>query len=759
MAIGAPLPIVTDLSWSATATSAEAFIGSEFVEVDSGGIGPDIGFVTAKDGGIELGKPGSFGGAVVQTIRRFDTHHQKVILSVRWQTPECTGYGPAVGLGTGFGSGDTRAYIMANGGGWQLVLDRPGTPFTFWGIGGPPCQPDTPTGFRLEFKEGGMARVWNIDGSASLGWIPVPAQSNLFAYIANHSKGPVQIAEFHVSAPAALPGNPVVTSVVSVPEGVLVKWQVDRLNGAPLNTLRWQVGPTPDQTGLAKEFLPLDSPSLLPVSGTGVQWVRLIATTDAGPSAPSEPFAVVPWQATAVPPVAVGPRLVGDPRAGHPLQALVDVLDANADPTPEVTWRWQRAPAESGPWTDSQVSTSVIRLLSAADEGQWVRATAELPDTAPSTTTAVQVKPHGNELAQILVSGQSLAIGTGGGSPLTALQPFQNLGWFDGGLQPLIEKDLESPCSAMGNGVTSLMSPLPLQIAVTRHAINATTYSGLRKGTSAYTLGQIQVAAVRALAAVEGRPYRPLGVAIIHGEADQASGNGPNYEWVLREWQEDYEYDMTAATGVAAPLPMFVCQLSSYAGETEVPLNQWSASQSSGGRIVLVGPKYMLTYNQASHLDAKSYRRLGDYYAKVIHQVTVAGKPWRPVEPESAVRSGTTIDVKFHVPVPPLVFDVAEVLAATNMGFEFVDDAKSAQVTSVAILSADTVRLTLDKTPTGANPLVKYARNGVVGGQPGSNSATGVRGNLRDSDATVLSSGDPLHNWSIQFAMPVTLAL
>jgi hypothetical protein len=749
-----PLPETVDLSWAVTATTGSDFFGAEFTEVDTGGLGLDKGFVTGSPEGLHFGSAGDWNRAMVRTQRTFDTTIQDLDIEFEFVVDACTDVGPAVGVSDGSWS----AYLMQSKGAMQFPVLAPGEPWNAQTVRAPACTPGSTMAFRLHLREGGTARLQSMDGTHSYGDFPLPANGKLFAFVQNHTNKAVTIRRFTVRAPAAVADPPRIESAQSTAAGSVITWVAGNVHGAPIKSLRWLLATDKGEELLQPESFAAAPTIVVPLKGAGTQWVRLIAITDAGPSAPSERVAVLPWASAAQPPAIVGVAVAGSGRAGEALHAGASVVDANGDTLPPIGWRWQSAGSVGGPWLDVPAATAEAALPSTSDVGDWWRAVASAQGADEVASEPVEIQAAAKPaLYHVLVSGQSLSNGGGGAPALSTTQPYDNLGWKDGALGPLVEVGVESPASGLGNGLTLLHAPMPFQVAVTRHGVDATGYDGLAKGTTPYALGQTQSMAVAALAAQQQRIYRPLGVVIIHGEGDAISGKTSLYAAALREWQEDYEADMAAFIGHPIRLPMFVCQLSQ-STETGLPLAQLAAARASDGRIVLVGPKYMLDYSWNFHLDGPSYRLLGEYHAKVLRQVAVLGLPWRPLEPVSVVRTGADIDVRFHVPVPPLVLDTQQVLAAENMGFAFEDDAKSAMVQAVEITGPDTVRVRLDRPPTGGKPVLKYALNGKVGADAGAHKADSARGNLRDSDATVLGSGAPLQNWAVHFAEPVAVA-
>jgi hypothetical protein len=320
----------------------------------------------------------------------------------------------------------------------------------------------------------------------------------------------------------------------------------------------------------------------------------------------------------------------------------------------------------------------------------------------------------------------------------------------------------------MANNIT-FMNGGSYQSAVTRHGVGGFCYWQLRKGTPAYTNGINQVHAVRNAATSLGIPYRVSAVTTIHGEADQipnqsqcAQGSASLYESYLVQWQLDYETDVRAITGQVGAIPMFTDQMSSwtytpYIGTTTpgTSLGQLAAAENNPGRIYLVGPKYQFTYADGVHLTNVGYRRLGEYYGKVMKRVLIDGIAWKPLSPTSVIRTANVITATFHVPVLPLQFDITLVLPKANQGFEYFDDSPAPPTITNVQIAGNSVQITLSHTPTGSNQRLRYAYTGTVG-QVGADQAGSPRGNLRDSDNTSSLYGSSLYNWAVTFDKPVT---
>ncbi|HVJ92741.1 MAG TPA: sialate O-acetylesterase [Labilithrix sp.] len=396
--------------------------------------------------------------------------------------------------------------------------------------------------------------------------------------------------------------------------------------------------------------------------------------------------------------------------------------------------------------------------------------------TAPSATTA----PSRRDINHVLITGQSLAVGVSGAPPLSLTQPFGNLMFNTGVMaganelerfEPLVEGDTipgsKAVVETMSSGFANLVAERARadggnvhDLLVSVSASGAKPYSRLKKGTKPYDDALAQVVAGRDISQKMGKSYAVLAVLNVHGESDHAEKK-TDYLQNLLEWQADYERDVRALTGQREPVPMFHTQISSWTRlmkgtETSaIPGAQLAAHVESGGKIVLVGPKYHLSYSKDGvHLTSEGYRHMGEDYAKAYHRVVVEGKRWEPLRPIAITREGERITVKFAVPVPPLVLDTELVSDPGDYGFEYSDaSASSPRITRVEVTAPDTVVVTLSAVPTADDRHLRYAFTGTRGARSGPQ--TGARGNLRDSDATPSRSGQRLYNWCVHFDQPV----
>lgn len=384
----------------------------------------------------------------------------------------------------------------------------------------------------------------------------------------------------------------------------------------------------------------------------------------------------------------------------------------------------------------------------------------------------------------IISTGQSNATGSFAIPILSTTQPYTNrmLNEARTNLVPLVEPITGAISWALGetmsSGLANSLSYFQEQEGseyssiVSLRGDGALAYSALMQGTDMYNALLSDVVNAKNISLDENKTHIVRALTVVHGETDESSGvSAEQYEQYLVEWQEDYENDIKAITGQEEPVPMFTDQMSSWmsfgSATPHTAIGQYNATKNNPDKIILVAPKYIFDVGDwMSHMKNYSYRRLGEYYAKVYKKVVIDGEEWKPLMPEEVTMYGNEIYARFHVPVLPLAFDTTAVLAKANYGFEYADSTNSAQISSVEIISPDTVKITLTNTPTGSNPKLRYAFTGIVGSWTGSQIPGSARGNLRDSDMTPavhqdssLPSyvGNYLHNWALTFDEPITV--
>jgi hypothetical protein len=414
------------------------------------------------------------------------------------------------------------------------------------------------------------------------------------------------------------------------------------------------------------------------------------------------------------------------------------------------------------------------------------------------------------DVNHVLSTGQSNAVANDGKPVLSTTQPYANL-MFDTGVLtgtgcdgngctsyeqptsfvPLVEGDtFFSPIETMSSGLANEATKLAREkylvgkpitthdILVSLHGRSGNGYWCLRKGgcdwwpgrgyIKPFDDGMRQVTDAFALAKAAGKTYVVRAVTAIHGEHDHygkeayfplpgtdGKASIVDYGHGLEEWQRDYEDGVKAITGQTVPVPLLVSQYSHWNDRptTTIAYEQLAAHVRSKGKVVVVGPTYVLPYSSdCLHFKGHGERHLGEYFAKVYARIVLEGKKWEPLRPIAISLQGNVITATFLVPKPPLVLDTQLVSNPGNYGFEVVDDSGATPaITNVALAGPDTVKITLAAAPTGANKRLRYAYtfNGCGG------SGTIARGNLRDSDDTPSQNGYDLSNWSVHFDEPI----
>ena len=408
----------------------------------------------------------------------------------------------------------------------------------------------------------------------------------------------------------------------------------------------------------------------------------------------------------------------------------------------------------------------------------------------------------------IVGTGQSLSVGAVGTPVLATTQPYNNLKLAFGGatvappfdpniatlaMAPLTEPLRpmatsypsaypiniygETPHTAMADQLTAMAMSAAAHDYVSVHTVvgeSGQPMDVIKKnptnlptdGTSgrAYDATIFEATAIKRLAGAASKTYGIAAIVLTHGESDATNLSYGNQMYQLLT---DYNTDLAAITGQTAKIPMLVSQQNSGPADTGTVSTSailvWKASLAHPGEIVCTGPKYQYSYAADSahvHLGAKEYEKLGEKYAQVYFERVVLGHDWQPLQPTTATLSGTTITVKFHVPVPPLVWDDAMPAPhgtnipewAMGRGFELVSSGVRATISKVEITAPDTVTITAGKDLSGTLVTVGYAATAEGGTPP--TAQTARWGHLHDSDpfvGSVTQAAQP--NYCIAFQL------
>jgi hypothetical protein len=382
----------------------------------------------------------------------------------------------------------------------------------------------------------------------------------------------------------------------------------------------------------------------------------------------------------------------------------------------------------------------------------------------------------------VMGAGQSLALGNNGGVALSTSQPYANLMFGAGGLQPeatasnftataaLIEGVVtetgvsqETNHSGMANLTASrarnvifsgLSAPQNDHVVfASSHAKGGAAYAAIARGaTGYYRYGLAQVRAAKALATAASKTFAVRAVLFTHGESDDL-GSSATYQADVTRLQRDLEDDYRAITGQTEPVFMIASQdaawtkFASHATPITATALLAAARASQAQRIIVACPKYFMSTADGTHIFNNMETWLGEFYAKTYCQVVLQAGTWKNFAPRSITQSGGVITCIFDVPVGPLQFDTTTVTDPGNKGFEI----DSGTITSVTITASDTVQIAYTGGPATR---LRYAYTGTVGANAGP--TTGARGCLKDSDATASLTGRSLANWCLTFNDPIT---
>lgn len=358
-------------------------------------------------------------------------------------------------------------------------------------------------------------------------------------------------------------------------------------------------------------------------------------------------------------------------------------------------------------------------------------------------------------LEQVLVSGQSLALGVDGTPVISTTSEYPSNTWrtLTSNFAPLGANPSPSqqwPAAAIAYRLYDKWN-LAKRVAVDTGAVGATAIAGLSKGSTAYNTNITAVTNAFAICAAQRRPHRVRAVHWFQGEEDQ-SLNTPyaTYRAALAQLQADYDADIKAITGQSAAVQLITYQVNSWhnypSGHDDPTIGLAQLDEAiANANVHLSTPTYHLEhYTDGVHLVPAGYYHLGELCARA--HAAVFGAGWDCLRPISATRVGAVTTVQFNVPVGPLRFDTAIVAAQTNMGFTYTDSSSPPAISSV-VLGGDgtSVVVTLASTPTGTGKKIRYGWLNTM------------KGNLCDSETAVsVYDAVRLSNWCVHFDQAVT---
>jgi len=395
-------------------------------------------------------------------------------------------------------------------------------------------------------------------------------------------------------------------------------------------------------------------------------------------------------------------------------------------------------------------------------------------------------------IVHIICYGQSLSVGATAYSPISTVQRFDNL-MFKGGvltqhpddssdyygeLVPLVESGPdkhedgylggETPCSGAADMIKERIlvengighSQQQYQVLCSAPGDGGLSIAELSDGTTCFDALKDNITNGHALAVAAGKTYNVPAVLWAQGEQDNSLGTSvSSYKATLKKLREDIDTHAKLTTGQTNDVRLICYQLQRYLSHGMLVQKAIYEASLEDAHIHIATPMYFFDYSDAVHLRVQSSKWLGAYYGLAYKQIMVDEEEFSPVRPLSHQITGNILEVKFHTPVKPLVFDTDRVAAASNMGFDLFesDGVTPIVITDVSISQPDTVKfVTEDPVPAGA--VLRYA---YENGDGACSRFTGSRGNLRDSQGDYIRFDEdgmnlPMHNWCIVFEYTIS---
>ena len=317
--------------------------------------------------------------------------------------------------------------------------------------------------------------------------------------------------------------------------------------------------------------------------------------------------------------------------------------------------------------------------------------------------------------------------------------------------------------------------------------VGGQTVEQLSKGASPEDFNRLRTcstAVKAAVAALGSYTYGIAGLIYMQGEYNYygqgGTTDGPTYQALVAQLYADFCADVvTGISGQSQKPAIFTYQTCASwvrdTGNMGIGMAQLNAALANQSFWYLAAPDYAVT-DKNGHLDPNGYRWMGKLIGKVMHKVLTLGQGWLPLYPTALRIRGNTILIDFHVPEPPLAFDVPYVVntATTypDQGFTVRNGGGILLISSVTLASDTQVLITLASAPSASdvaagNIVVSYADQEHNG-----------NGCLRDSDPAVADENYsytpgigqyasanipalvgkpyPLQNWCVGFWLPVT---
>lgn len=345
--------------------------------------------------------------------------------------------------------------------------------------------------------------------------------------------------------------------------------------------------------------------------------------------------------------------------------------------------------------------------------------------------------------------GMNVVCGTAGGDDYGPIDPAELQGF-----QPLVSMDLGSGAgTTFVEGMAFAAALRQAEDWTVRRSLSWSTAKGgaslanRSPGTIPYENTLVALDRSVAIAQDLGATYSVKAIAAVEGEAD--AGNPAYASDLVNVYSSSLTTAILTRTGQKHLPPILMAQPSSFFASVDGAQGIYSVCKQHP-RFHLVCAGYHLPYSDdLLHYSPRGNVKLGEYFAKALHQVRTAGT-WRPLMPKMIRwNGGTGIDVWFHVPQPPIVHDLT-VPDHGDWGFDVRSGGANVGIASIEITGPDMIHIEV-AAPLTTTRFLRYAMRGYQTSprQPGD----GPMGSLRDSDSTPsFTDGAPLYNWCVHFS-------
>ncbi|WP_427194999.1 hypothetical protein AB4J75_09815 [Serratia marcescens] len=368
-----------------------------------------------------------------------------------------------------------------------------------------------------------------------------------------------------------------------------------------------------------------------------------------------------------------------------------------------------------------------------------------------------------------------------------------------GGMDPVSESDLSTlndaqyPAAGWRQG-----NVLPMYYAILHQnpgnqvfihapfAAGGRSFAEISKGTIPYQNSLDFVQLGKNAADGVGKRYTFKFMTFEHGETDNDNGSSQNpgdYLAKMTPYFSGMQVDFKAITGQADNFAEVVGQVGSRIntknqqvddqgnpiGEPVIvqpysvtATDQLTYVRQNAAKSIMYGPKYPLNwlYNDAtlSHLNAAGKVLQGEYAAQAIYwhlYDPVKKGTWTGLKARSLSVNGSTIDIVFDVPYPPLVVDTTTIADCPGQGFSLQD--ASAEVQSVIVIAPNTIRLNLNQSPAVTDHLLIGFTNTVPATQDFVYPLVCLRDSSTQTSRWITKNNQPfpLYNWACLDRLPL----